>query len=266
MTPSPATRWASALAEWAIPEPILAAAPESPWVLPPEFFKVDESVVADDRPSRRLARAALGPGGSVLDVGCGGGAASVPLVPQALQITGVDERASMLQNFAAACSQAGVGHRETEGRWPDVADEVAVADVVVCNHVVYNVTEIGPFVRALTEHARRLVVVELTAAHPTSPFNYLWEQFWQLSRPGQPSAELFLEVVREQGYQPVAESWVRDRHVTTVSRADYVAFARRRLCLPADRDPEMEAALGDRWPLVVPEVMAVAWAPPGAAS
>lgn len=263
MTQSASERWASALAEWAIPERIESLAPEPPWVLPPEFFRVGEPELADDRPSLRMARSALGQEGSVLDVGCGGGAGSVPLAPPASRITGVDGRASMLRNFAQACSDAGVMHQEVEGRWPDVAGEVEKSDVVVCHHVAYNVAEIDPFLIALTERALRLVVVELTAEHPTAPFNFLWERFWGLARPSEPTAQLFSEVVRELGYQPIEESYTRPRRAPSMSRTDYVAFARRRLCLTPDRDREIDSALGEHWPLDAPKVMTVAWAPPG---
>lgn len=257
-----AARWAGALESWAIPERILAQAPEPPWVLPPELFQVDASALTEDTPSRRAARSGLSQGGTVLDVGCGGGAASLPLAALATRITGVDQSPAMLASFAAASRASNVGHLEVEGSWPDVADKVEPADLVVCHHVVYNVAQIRPFLAALTQHARRLVVIELTDSHPTSPFNSLWERFWSLSRPQQPSARLFLEVVGELGYDPVAESWVRRPQAPKVARADYVAFARRRLCLPVQRDPEVDAALGDSWPLVVPKIMTVAWAPP----
>lgn len=266
MTQSASDRWASALAEWAIPERIESLAPEPPWVLPPEFFRVDGPKLADDRPSLRMARSALGLGGTVLDIGCGGGAGSVPLGPPAVRITGVDGTAAMLSNFAQACAEAGVIHQEVEGRWPDVADQVPVADVVVCHHVVYNVAEIDPFLIALTDHALRLVVVELTEDHPTSPFNFLWERFWGLARPSEPTARLFSEVVRELGYHPIEESCASPRRAPGMSRSEYVAFARRRLCLTSDRDHEIESALGENWPLDAQKVMTVAWVPPGQAA
>src|SRR3954453_16192011 len=93
-----AEAWAEALAAWAIPEEILAAAPESPWGFPVALFAPPHEPA--DTPSRQLALAALGAGGSVLDVGCGGGAASMALVPPAGPITGVDSSERMLATFA----------------------------------------------------------------------------------------------------------------------------------------------------------------------
>ena len=73
--------WAEALAGWRIPEEILARAPQSPWIHPVELFTVDDAV--PDSPSHALAREALGTGGSVLDIGCGGGrAAFAGLLPR----------------------------------------------------------------------------------------------------------------------------------------------------------------------------------------
>ncbi len=268
MTSRAADRWEAALLEWAIPEPILARAPEPPWVLPPQFFKVSVANPGADRPSLRLAREALGAAGSLLDVGCGGGGASLPLRGGAQEITGVDQQEEMLANFAEAWAAAGVPHREVVGRWPEVADQVGLADVVVCNHVVYNVARIEPFLRALTERCRRRVVVELTDTHPTAPFNFLWQHFWQLPRPSEPTAELFLNVLRELGYSPTVESVVTQDSMAgpqdppRMPRSDYVAFARRRLCLTQDRDEEVDAVLGPIWPLEVERVVAVAWEPP----
>jgi len=168
--------WRESLGSWAIPEPILAAAPESPWVLPPAVFaRAAQRAVADayGGPSRRRASEALPEGGSVLDVGVGGGAASVPLAPPAQLLVAVDESADMLDAFARAADHRGVNHTEVLGTWPDVAHRVERADVAVCHHVVYNVAELVPFVEALISHARRRVVLELTARHPLTTSNWL---------------------------------------------------------------------------------------------
>lgn len=262
MTPTPAARaWADALANWAVPPEILAQAPVPPWVHPPKLFEASDEPVPET-PSHRLARHALGAGGTVLDVGCGGGGSSLPLLPEATHLTGVDESAAMLSNFAAACDRRGVPHDEVEGRWPDVAGSVHAADVVVSHHTAYNVPDIAEFLVALTAHARRLVVVELPDRHPTSPFNPLWKHFWGIDRPTEPSAALFVEVVREQGWEPTVERTERVPRKAGMNRAAYLEFVRQRLCLTPDRDPDIEAVMGDLQ-LSVSEIVTVAWSPPG---
>src|SRR5207302_224166 len=76
-----------------------------------------------------------------------------------------------------------------EGAWPDVADRAPGGDVVVCHHVVYNVPDLVSFAQRLTDHAWRWVVVELTAQHPMSVLNDLWQHFHGLTRPTTPTAD-----------------------------------------------------------------------------
>jgi SAM-dependent methyltransferase len=260
--PTAAQRWADALSEWAIPKEILAQAEEPPWPLPSALFAADDKEIRAQAETRatRVARMALTGGGSILDVGCGGGRASLPLSEFARSVTGLDESQEMLANFQAAWGRTPVPHREVLGQWPGAGAELPPSDVVLCHHVVYNVAPIGPFLAALTEHARRLVVVTLPDRHPTSPFNFLWEHFWGLTRPQGPRAELFLEVVGELGIRPQLESELRPpRGGGEISRKEYLAFARRRLCLPQKREAEVDLALGDSWPLEVPLLHTVSW-------
>lgn len=238
-----AARWADGLAGWVIPDDILEVAPEPPWGFPPTLFVASARTAPADDEGRRVARQALDVGGSVLDVGCGGGAAAVALVPPAARLTGFDPSAAMLANFAAAARSLGVAHSTVEGWWPDDAARVPPADVVVCHHVVYNVAAIVAFVDALARHARRRVVVVLSGRHPSAPLKPLWERFWGLARPDGPSADLFVDVVREAGFSPTLAR--RRRPVVKAGTdAGYVAFVRRRLCLGPERDPEIVEALG----------------------
>ena len=179
-----AQRWREDLAAWAIPDEILAQAPESPWIHPVAMFAAADEI--PDSPSHRLARSALAAGGSVLDVGSGGGRAAFALVPPAAAVVGVDHQAGMLAEFAAAAEARGVDHVEVIGDWPAVERAAPLCDVVVCHHVVYNVADIVPFVRALSAHARRRVVLELPVRHPLSGMSPLWHRFWGLERPVPP--------------------------------------------------------------------------------
>ena len=146
---SAALRWAGLLSGWGLPQAIIERAPESPWGHEPRRFAVDETLDRDTM-SARWAREVLPPvGGTVLDVGCGGGRSSLTLVPPASELIGVDRSGAMLDEFVAAASAIGVARRTVHGAWPDVADQTPVADVVVCHHVLYDVPDVVPFASAM---------------------------------------------------------------------------------------------------------------------
>lgn len=259
-----AERWAEQLSGWGLPPEILDQAPESPWFHDPCRFAVDDTIDRDST-SSTWARDVLPPlGGTVLDVGCGGGRSAIPLVPPATELIGVDTSEAMLERFVAAVAAAGVARRTVTGAWPEVAERTPAADVVVCHHVVYNVADLVPFVVALTTHARLAVVVELPVAHPMSAWAPAWKHFWGLERPDGPTADSFVAVLREIGLDP--EVAVGRRSTLPAAAADpamLVARTRRRLCLPADRDDEIAAWLDDHPLPFVDRVATVRW--PGAA-
>lgn len=249
----PATdRWAVELAGWGIPPEILAKAPMSPWTHDVATFSVDDTLDRDTT-SARMAREVLPPvGGTVLDVGCGGGRSSLALVPPASELVGVDQSAAMLDAFVDAAAAVGVARRTVQGMWPDVAPDTPVADVVVCHHVVYNVADIAPFVLALTSHARLAVVVEMTVRHPMSGWSHAWKHFWDLDRPDGPTDDDFELVLREVGLDPEHDRSPRSALARPAEDpATRVPAARRRLCLPESRDDELAeylAAHPPDWP------------------
>lgn len=235
--------WRDDLASWALPQEILDQAPESPWAHPVAMFTVEGEI--EDSISHRVARQAVPPQGSVLDVGCGGGRASLALVPPASMLVGVDHQQEMLDAFAAAAAARGARSHQFRGDWPDIADQVPECDVVVCHHVAFNVAQIGPFLLALDTHALKRVVIEVPMHHPLSNTNALWLRFWGLERPVVPTAHDLVAVCRALGLDAHVELW---KDVTWGRRVDLgdaerVRFTRTRLCLPADRDPEVAAAL-----------------------
>jgi SAM-dependent methyltransferase len=193
----------------------------------------------------------------VLDVGCGGGAAGLPLSPPAGCVLGFDQSDELLAAFAAAATERGVDHRLVRGRWPDDAGTAPTADVVVCHHVAYNVPDLGPFAAALSSHARRRVVMELTSEHPRAHLNWLWPRFWGIERPSGPTADDAVAVLVEAGIQPsVARAPRPPRHAPV---EEQVASVRRYLCLPAERDPEIAALLGDQPDAPPGEVVTLWW-------
>jgi SAM-dependent methyltransferase len=244
-----AVRWAEHLARWAVPDEILARAPMSPWQHDTAMFVVDDTLDRNAR-AAELARAVLpAAGGSVLDVGCGGGRAALSLVPPAELVIGVDQSPAMLAEFGRAAAAAGVSSTTIEGRWPDVAILTPAADVVVCHHVAYNVADIEPFLLALTAHARLAVVLVLPPRHPLSAWNDAWRHFWGLERPTEPTADDLAEVLAGLGLD--AERWDVPRPPLARATGDEtsrVGSARRRLCLTEDRDDELAAYLDTHEP------------------
>lgn len=240
-------RWREDLAAWAIPERITSAVDESPWPLPAEVFarRADRAATAPAGPSFEEAWAALDPLGSVLDVGAGVGAASLPLLPRCTTLTAVDADERMLTLFAERAEAAGHHASCVAGRWPEVAPLVPVADVVTCHHVFYNVPDLDDVVRALTDHARRRVVAEVSTAHPLTSLNPLWLRFHGLVRPQRPTGADIVAILQALGLRVSVRQWRSTGGPDYGSFAELTDVTRRRLCLPPSRTGEVAEALAD---------------------
>jgi SAM-dependent methyltransferase len=233
---SAAERWRRALEAWSIPERILSQAEESPWIHPPALFDVPDVIAPS--PSHDRAREALSIDASVLDVGCGGGIAAMALVPEVRTVIGVDHQPEMLTMFRRNAVARSLAVQTIEGNWPDVADQAPVCDVVTAHHVVYNVGDIDPFVRALDEHARCRVVLEMPTRHPLANMDEAWKFFWGLERPTGPTPDDLMEVLDELGLSASQQRW--SGPMRAANDLDQAArFLRIRLCLPASREDEV---------------------------
>lgn len=269
---SAARRWERALAAWAWPEEVRAAAPADPWSLgPDELDGQRRSGTEHDSPADVAALEALPRRGSVLDVGCGTGASSMPLRHAARRITGVDPREEMLEVFATRTAEdpgllrriAGRAPevRTVAGRWPDVAASVADADVVLAHNVLYDVGEaVDEFVAALHDHARRRVVVGLTARHPLHWVNPYAEALHGIGRPSEPTADLAADLVREvTGEVPTQLAWTEQ-----VARPqDTEAFLRmlaRRVCARPEQHDQLRDLLERMPPPTTRDMAALVWA------
>ena len=245
VNPTALRAWREQLAAWAIPDEILAAAPESPWVLPREVFvrRVDRQLDRPATPTHAAVLDALGGGGTVIDVGAGAGAASLPCARAITHITAVDADAGLLADFGARAAALDLAHDLVEGQWPGVAPRVEPADVVVAGHVLYNVPDLPPFVAALNAHARRRVVVEIAAAHPLTSLNAFWLRFHGLRRPDGPTADDAIAALRELGVDPDVVRWDKKPSPEYERFDELVEVTRRRLCLGPERAGEVADAL-----------------------
>jgi SAM-dependent methyltransferase len=240
-----ARSWREGLESWAIPQAILDQAPQRPFVFPAEMFAAPPPGVFEPGGSTRIAAAALAGGGVVLDVGCGGGAAAFALTPPATELIGTDRQPDMTALFAQTAAARGIPAQVFPGVWPAIADQVPAADVVVSHNVLYNVPNIVEFCVALTSHALRRVVIEITEFHPQTNRAPLWKHFWNLERPTEPTAWIAQAALAEAGIDVQAERTLgteRDRDRASPVEA---AFWTRQLCLPSDREPEVAGLIAD---------------------
>jgi SAM-dependent methyltransferase len=229
-------KWRSDLASWAIPDEILAQAEVPPWFHPAALFALPEQIW--DSPSHQRAREAMPDGGTVLDIGCGGGIAAFAIAPPAAKVIGVDHQLEMLEMFQTNAIDRNLEVETFQGFWPAIADSVPQADVVTVHHVVYNVGDIKPFIEALISHARKRVVLELPLVHPMTPRSKGWKHFWNLERPTSPTADDFLEVLKEVGIKANIEKFT-GRILLDEGEDDRVEYTRMRLCLPESRRDEI---------------------------
>jgi SAM-dependent methyltransferase len=237
------SEWAENLQKWAIPDEILGQAPESPWIHPPELFVAGETI--EQSPSHQRAIEALPAGGSVLDVGCGGGIAAFACASKAKTVFGVDHQPKMLEMFARRAEKENLEHLEILGDWPEVSAKTPLADVVTCHHVVYNVQDIVPFLLALDAHALKRVVIEMPVSHPLANMSDAWNHFWNLERPEKPGADDLINVLKEIGINASIEYW-ENSNFRKIDLELESKFMRIRLCLPEARQSEVLEYLKSR--------------------
>jgi precorrin-6B methylase 2 len=241
--------WRQALDAWRIPQAVLDRAPESPWVLPREVFvrRADAQLAQPIGATYQRAMSALPEPGAVLDVGAAAGATSLPLAAagRVTHLTAVDGDSSLLDSLAERAARIGVSLDRVVGLWPDAAARTPVVDVVICGNVVYNVADLAPFIAALTDHARGVVVVETAVRHPLTELNSLWRRFHGIARPTGPDVDDLLAALDELGVHPEVTRWRRPPEAEHADFAELVDVTRRRLCLSPTAAPEVDRALRD---------------------
>ena len=253
-------RWAQMLSRWAIPEAIVAAAPTPPYFFDPQVFidAADEALArSNDTPSDAAAREALPAGGTVLDVACGAGAASLRLQPR--RVVGVDPSAPLLKSFTEHAAHLGIEATTVEDVWPAAATKAPTVDVVVCHHVLYNVSDLAAFVTALRDHAQRRVVIELTAVHPMAWMTPYWEALYGHEQPERPVAEDAMAVMNDLGLNVQQKRW--QRHYQMIGENGDQALERiaQRLCLPAGRLDDLRQILTAIPPPTDRDMVTLSW-------
>ena len=255
MSISAAEKWRRDLDSWSIPQEILDQAEEAPWTHAPALFALPDQIA--DTPSHQKAREALSATGSVLDIGCGGGVATFAIAKSGNHVIGVDHQAEMLEMYMQNAKARSIESEVHDGFWPAISGQVPVADVVTVHHVVYNVGDIEPFLKAVDNHARQRVVIELPLVHPMTSASAGWKHFWNLIRPTSPNADDLVSVLNEMGIKARLEKFSADFPLEQ-SPEDIAERTRVRLCLPPSRLDEVKSFLIDH-PFATKRDLAVIW-------
>jgi SAM-dependent methyltransferase len=112
----------------------------------------------------RILEPYLSPRKTLIDVGAGTGRHSVPLAERLEWVTAVEPSEGMRSHIPARDNITVVA-----SSWEDA--EVAAADLVICNHVLYGIADPVPFVTKLERSARERVFVmmrESDLPHPAA--------------------------------------------------------------------------------------------------
>jgi SAM-dependent methyltransferase len=115
------------------------------------------------------------PTDTVLDVGAGAGRLAVPLAERCGHVTAVEPSEAMRERMAEQAAAWGVTALSiVPGQWEDAT--VEPADIVICAHVIYTVRDIVGFLRKLTDHARREVIVAVFEEPAMANYFQLWPE------------------------------------------------------------------------------------------
>lgn len=138
---------------------------------------------------------------SLLDVGGGAGRFAVALALEGKAATVVDPSESMIEQLREAADEAGADNvTAVLADWESA--EPNPADAVLCSHVVYGVADIAPFVRKLSAHARRRVIMLSFVDSPQASVAPLWEPVHGERRVNLPALPELMNVLWEIGVYP----------------------------------------------------------------
>lgn len=183
-------------------------APEHPDFYAPVAGGFKSDPRRTDEPALDVLRALVVPGESWLDIGAGGGRYALPLALAGARVTALDPSPAMLGVLREAAAEFNVPGVDTmEGRWP--AEGVPVADVTFIAHVSYDIEDIGPFIEAMEEHARRLCVAVLLARAPSAAAEPFWPPVHGVARNPLPGLLEFLALLLAR--RKVFSVWLGER-------------------------------------------------------
>ncbi|MDX1691371.1 MAG: class I SAM-dependent methyltransferase [Acidimicrobiia bacterium] len=235
-------RWRADLEAWALPRELLDAVDESPYGWPADLFRRRQQAASGSSPTVERTAELAGDGGAVLDIGAGTGRIGLALARRGHPVTLVEQSEAMLHVLETDAADV-PGATVVAGSWPDV--DAGAHDAVVAANVVYDVQEIGPFLGAAFDRARRALVLEATPRHPWAHLTPYYRRLHDLDRPDGPTVDDLVDVVEEvTGRTPEVERWVEPAGMRFADHQELLDLLARRLLVPDDRRSELLDVVG----------------------
>jgi 2-polyprenyl-3-methyl-5-hydroxy-6-metoxy-1,4-benzoquinol methylase len=139
------------------------------------------------------------PQNTVLDVGAGTGRFTLALAPHVKHITAVEPNASMLNYLRQDARERGLTNISlVQTTWQDAPGDLQ-ADTVICNHVLYPIMDIVPFLTKLQAAARNTCYIYMRATHIDALTADIWRHFHGEERCFPPGYISALDVLYEMG-------------------------------------------------------------------
>jgi hypothetical protein len=111
-----------------------------------------------------------------LELGAAAGRLAVPLARSVGRLIAVDPSARMREALVAAADAGAAAVEVRDGRWPEDADVLPTADVILAANMFYAMAEPLPFVEAMERRSRRLCVVTAADRPGRTPDAGVWAE------------------------------------------------------------------------------------------
>jgi SAM-dependent methyltransferase len=227
--------WRDELLKWAIPrDPRLAEEPEGDsWTrVAARFRDMSRTFRADQDPFMARLSPWLDTDATVLEIGAGAGRLTRPVAERVRQVVAVESSPAMRTILAEELEAAGLKNVEiVSGTWPAV--QVGAVDLAFCSHVLYDVADLGPFLTAMNDVARRACFIYLTVRHPFDSFRDLLQTFRHWTAPTRPTYLDAAQCLYQLGILPNAEVAELSTGLSFGSLDEALPFYRERIGMAA---------------------------------